>query len=177
LAEKQIRTGFRILEQQGGRRKFFPERAAQIQKQVDKLNAQYQTDEGLRYSKLVSSSETTAEEMLAQAEKFQSTYRNELYRTAANKFAADGKIAEAEKILQNNFTDEQASSFLSQFYINLSYQLIGQRKYDEANSYINRIEDENQRLLALINLANAVYGQNPKETTNGRGKSSIRRAL
>ncbi len=141
--------------------KLFPERAVQIKKRISNSNNQNQI-ESERYSKLVSG-ETAPEEMLAHAEKFQSGYRNEIYRNAAMKFANGGNIAQAEKILQTNISDGQAPYFLAQFYVNLSNQLAGQGRFDEANAYISRIEDENQRIDALISLANSAYQRNPQE--------------
>jgi hypothetical protein len=142
--------------------KLYPERAARLKKKIQTESNQSQNEESERYSKLVSS-ETAPEEMIAQAEKFQPSYRNEIYRTAATKFAQNGNIAEAERIMQTSISDEQADYYMTQFYVNLSYQLAGQGKFSEANDYINRIADEYQRITALINLANTAYGRNPKE--------------
>jgi hypothetical protein len=142
--------------------KLFPERAARIKKKVERLNSQYQTEETREYSQLMTS-ETPPEEMVARAEKLQTSYRNEIYRAAAQKFAAKGNITEAEKILQTGIGDGQTEYYLAQFYVNLSYQLAGQGKFDEANFYINQIADENQRVGALVYLANTAYGRNPKE--------------
>ncbi len=157
--------------------KFFPERAARIKKKVAANNSQNQNEESERYNKLMSS-DTTPEEMLAQADKFQTSYRNEIYRGAANKFANNGKFAEAEKIMQTGISEEQSETYLTQFYINVSYQLAGQGKFEEANNYINRITDEYQRVTALINLATSAYGRNPKENQKlAEGILSQARAL
>jgi hypothetical protein len=142
--------------------KLFPERAARLKKKVETSTNSSQNDESQRYSKLLAA-ETTPEEMLAQADKFQSSYRNEIYRAAAAKYASNGNVAEAERILQTNISDEQTEQYLTQLYINLANQFSGQGKFDEASSYINRITDEYQRCTALINLANSIYWRNPKE--------------
>jgi hypothetical protein len=142
--------------------RLYPERAAQIKKKVDKLNSQYQNEESQEYSKLVSG-ETPPEEMIARAEKFQDSYRNEIYRAAANKFANNGDVAQAEKILQTNISDDQSEYYLVQLYVNLANQLASQGKFEEANNYIDRISDDYQRVTALINLANSAYLKNPKE--------------
>jgi hypothetical protein len=142
--------------------RLFPERAARIKKKLEVTNNQTQTEESQEYTRLMSS-EIAPEEMVARAEKLPSNYRNEVYRQAAQKFANNGNYAQAEKILQGNVGDEQAEYYLSQFYTNTSYQLANQGKYDEAAGYINRIADENQRINALINLANAAYQKDKKE--------------
>jgi hypothetical protein len=142
--------------------KLFPERAARLKKKLESNNKQTSNEESERYTKLMAA-ETAPEEMLAQAEKFQSSYRNEIYRAAANKYANSGNIVEAERIMQTNISDEQSEHYLVQMYVNLSYQLAGQGKYEEANNYINRITDEYQRINALISLANSAYGRNQKE--------------
>jgi hypothetical protein len=142
--------------------RLFPERAARLKKKIQNTSNQSQNEESERYTKLVSA-ETAPEEMVAQADKFQSSYRSEIYRAAANKFAQNGNIAQAEKIMQSNVFDEQSEYYLTQFYVNLAYQLAGQGKFEEANNYVNRITDEYQRIASLINLATAAYGRNPKE--------------
>jgi hypothetical protein len=143
--------------------KLFPERAARLKKKVEALNNSSQTEESVEYSKLVSG-DTPPEEMMVRVEKLQtSSYRNEVYRAAAQKLAQNGSIAQAERIMQTNVSGEQAEYYLSTFYVNLSYQFANQGKFDEANNYVNQIPDENQRLSALINLANIVNQKNPKE--------------
>ena len=145
--------------------RLFPDRAAKLKKRLEQFNSQNQDTEGQEYSKLVSGN-TSPEELVAQAEKFQNSYKNEIYRLAASKFAQNGNIAEAEKIIQTNFSEEQAEAYQSQFYANLSYQMAGQGKFEEANGYINQIPDENQRLNALIYLAALILQKNPKENKN-----------
>ena len=141
--------------------KFFPDRAARLKAKVERLNSQTQTEESQEYIKLMSG-DTKPEEMLAQADKFQPAYRNEIYRSAAQKFASSGNIAQAEKLMQS-LNDEQSEYYLTQFYVNISYQLISQGKFAEAHSYINQITDENQRLNSLIYLANSAYLRDKKE--------------
>ena len=41
--------------------------------------------------------------------------------------------------------------------------MIAQAKFDEANTYINQISDDSQRINALIYLANAIYQKDPPE--------------
>jgi hypothetical protein len=142
--------------------RFFPERAARIKKQAESSNNQNQTDDSQEYTKLMGS-ETPPEEMIAGAGKLPSNYRNEILRSAAQRFADKGNFAQAERILQENIGDEQGEYYLSQFYLNRSYQLMNDGKYDEANGYINRITDENQRVNGLINLANSAYQRDKKE--------------
>jgi hypothetical protein len=157
--------------------KLFPERAARLKKKIQTNTNQTQTEESERYGKLISA-ETTPEEMVAQAEKFQPSYRTEIYRAAAAKLVQKGNITEAERIMQTNISGDQTDYYLAQFYLNLSYQLAGEGKFNEANNYLNRIDDEFQRVSGLINLANTAYGQNPKENQKlAEGILSQARAL
>ena len=143
--------------------KILPERAAELKKKIAATNYQGPTEEAQRYSKLLSSPEATPEEMIAEVDKFQPSYRNEIYRAAANKYAVKGNFAEAERLIRSTVTDEQTEYYLTQFFVNTAYQLAGQGKFAEAGNFINRITDEYQRINALINLANSAYGLNPKE--------------
>jgi hypothetical protein len=145
--------------------RLFPDRAAKLKKKLEQVNTQNQNPETLEYNKLISGN-TSPEELITQAEKFQSSYKNEIYRIAADKFAQNGNVAQAERIIQTNFSEEQADNYKSRFYANLSYQMAGQGKFDEANGYINQIPDENQRINALIYLANTIFQKNPKENQN-----------
>ena len=142
--------------------RLFPDRAAKLKKKLEETNSQNQNEEAAEYNKLISS-ETAPEEMLAQAEKFQASYRNEIYRAASNKFLQNGNIAQAEKILRTNISDDLNEYYLSQFYQNLSSKMMSEGKFDEANNYINQMPDESQRINALINLANTVYRKDIKE--------------
>ncbi|HEY8562963.1 MAG TPA: hypothetical protein VIL74_21470 [Pyrinomonadaceae bacterium] len=143
--------------------RLFPDRAARLKKKLQQLYAvQPQTEENERYAKLVSG-ETTAEEMLAQAENFQTGFRSEIYRAAAGKFAEKGNVAEAERILRGGISDEQAENYLMQLYVNLSYQSAGQGKFSEAVDFASRIADDDQRAQALINVANSAYSRNQQE--------------
>lgn len=142
--------------------RLFPDRAAKIKKKLEQINSQNQNEEVLEYNKLLAS-DATPEQLVVEAEKFQTSYRNQIYRTAATKFANNGNIAQAEKILQSTAADGQSEYYLSQLYHNLANQLAGKGDFEAANNYINQIPDQNQRINALINLANAVYQKDRKE--------------
>lgn len=142
--------------------RIFPDRAAKIKKKLEQINSQNQNEEVQEYNKLIAS-ETTPEQLVAQAEKFQSSYRNQIYRTAATKFANNGNITQAEKILQTTASDGQSEYYLSQLYLNLSNQFANKGDFEAANNYANQIPDESQRINALINLANTVYQKDKKE--------------
>lgn len=142
--------------------KIFPDRAVKLKQKLEKINNQYQNGEYEEYNKLIQSN-ATPDELIAQAEKFQTSYRNEIYRLAAEKYAQNGNIAQAEKILSTEMPEDVSEQYLSQFYTNLVYQLTSQGKFDEANAYANQIPDENQRINSLINLANQIFWRNQKE--------------
>lgn len=142
--------------------KLFPERAARVTQKMERINSQFQTEESREYGKLVSG-DATPEELLANAEKFPPSYRNEIYRSAASRLAQSGNIAQAEAILRNNITDEQAENYLSQFYAGLANSMTNQGKFDEAAGFIAQITEDSQRINALTNLGNAVFQKDPQE--------------
>lgn len=142
--------------------KLFPDRSAQIKQKQEKINSQYQTQESLDYTKLTQS-DATPDELVAQAEKFSSSYKNEIYRVAADKYVQNGNVAQAERIISTGISDEESERYLSQFYANLANQAISQEKFDDANNYISRITDDNQRINSLINLANRIFQKNQTE--------------
>lgn len=151
--------GFKVIE------KYFPARAARIrQKQAQTGNQEYDD-----YNKLMQS-DASPEEMLKQAEKFQS-YKSSVYSTAARKTAQNGNIAEALNIINSNFSDEEAEQQISDFYYNLVNEAMSKGEFEQANTFINQIPLEQPRFSALIQLARAVYRKNAEE--NGQWATSI----
>lgn len=140
--------------------KYFPSSVAQINQRQSKFESKNGQFEG--YNKLMQS-DASAEELLSQAEKFPRSYRNELYRRAAEKTAGNGNFAEAQKIITSNLTEEESENYLQQLNYNLASQAIGQGKFNEANQFINQMTDENSRLNILIYLATSIYQKNPEE--------------
>ncbi len=140
--------------------KYFPASVTQIKQKQTKYenqNGQYQG-----YNKLMQG-DASSEELLNQAEKYPRSYRNEIYRRAAEKTANSGNIAEAQKIITTNLSEEESESYLSQINYNLATQAISQGKFNEANQYINQMSDEGGRLNTLIYLATSIYQRNPQE--------------
>ncbi len=131
------------------------QKQAQVQNQVQ--NAQSQN-----YSKLMNG-EATPEELMRQADKFPRSYRNEIYRRAAEKTAESGNIGEAQNIITANMTAEEAENYISQINNNLATRAISEGKFTEAAQYINLITDENNRMSVLIYLATSIYQKDPKE--------------
>jgi hypothetical protein len=142
--------------------KFFPGSVAQIKQRQAKFENQNQDGQYQKFSKLLQS-DVSPEELLSQAEQFPGSYRNQLYQKAAEKTGQSGNIAQAQKIIRENLTGEEAERYLSQFNYNLAMQAVSQGKFDEANQIISQISDENQRLNALIQLATTVYQKNPND--------------
>lgn len=148
--------------------KYAPASAAQIkQNQTKNGNSNEKYDS---YNKLIQS-DASSEELLSQAEKFPRSYRSEIYRRAAEKTASNGNIAEAQKIISANLTDEEAEVYLSQINYNLATQAISNQKFGDAEQLISQISIDNLRASSLIYLANAIYQKDPKE--NQRWASSV----
>ncbi len=142
--------------------KLFPDRFVQVKQKQEKINNQYQTQESQDYTKLTQA-DASPDELVAQAEKYSPSYKNEIYRLAADKYAQNGNVAQAERILTTGVSEEDSDRYLSQFYANLANQAVSQEKFDEANGYLNRITDENQRISSLTNLANRIFQKNQTE--------------
>ena len=142
--------------------KFFPANVAQIKEKQAKFQNQNQTELDKNYSKLMGN-DVSADELLSQADKFPASHRREIYRRAAEKTAQSGNLSQAQSILTEHLSEDEAERHLSQFNRNLAHQAISQGKFDEAAALINQIADENARLDTLIYLGTTVYHQNPKE--------------
>src|SRR5947209_14080028 len=64
--------------------------------------------------------------------------------------------------MDENFSDEAREQMLNNFDSQYCYNLINQGKFSEAESVIDGMP-EHQRVPALVNLANVLYGRDQKE--------------
>ena len=146
-------SAFKIIE------RFYPNRLSQI---VRKENEQNNNDaEYLRYNEFTKNN-PTAEDMLREAENF-SSYRNTIYSQAANKLAQEGNVAEAINILNSNFISQEAKQQIAGIYQNLSSQAISKGNFEEAESLINQIPSNQQKIYSLTYLAQSIFSKNPEE--------------
>lgn len=142
--------------------KFSPSSVDQLKKETSRLYPQNMPSEiDAAYQKLMAA-DTPAEQMLSAAEKFPIENRRQIYESASNKFLGQGNPQAARAVLSENFTDEARDQALMNFDLQNSYNLIGQGKFAEAERVIDALPDQ-QRVSALVNLANGVFGKDPKE--------------
>ncbi|HSU26355.1 MAG TPA: hypothetical protein VLI65_10260, partial [Pyrinomonadaceae bacterium] len=102
------------------------------------------------------------EQMLAVASKFPESNRREIYQSASNKLMSQGNWQAARAVIDENFSDEARDQLLSNFDQQNCYNLTNQGKFSDAERIINGMP-ERQRVSALVNLANSVYGRDQKE--------------
>lgn len=142
--------------------KFFPDRAARVKQKFERINDQHQTPQQQEYQKILQS-DISAEEMINRAEKYPRSWRGAMYRQAADKMSKSGNVAQAEKLLTDNLSEEEAENHLFQFNYNLTTQAISEGKFDEANALISRLPNENYRVSAYTQLASAIFYKDQKE--------------
>ena len=128
-------------------------------KETTQANEPSPTD--LAYQKLMNG-DTPAEQMLALASKFPESNRREIYQSASNKFMSQGNWQAARAVLDENFSDEARDQLLSNFDQQNCYNLTNQGKFSDAERIIDGMS-EHQRVSALVNLANSVFGRDQKE--------------
>lgn len=126
-------------------------------------------------SKLLTDS--TAEQLLGEAKKFPKNSRRQIYQTAASKFAQQGNVIRAKEVLADTFSDDALEDANRQLDWQYSYSLISEGKFAEAERIIDEFPD-NTRLGALVNLANAIYQQDPTNKSYsmavlGKARASI----
>lgn len=142
--------------------RFFPNRAAQITKKNTSRNNY--DEEYKRYTELVKD-DATAEELLKEAENF-SNYRSSVYSQAAQKLAKRGNLAQAENILNENFSDQEAKMYISGIYQTLAGQEISKGNFERAESIMDQISPKHNRVNSLVGLAQVIYVKNPEENKN-----------
>ena len=142
--------------------KLSPASVEQIKKTTSRMYPQnIPSDLDTAYQKLMEA-DTPPEQMLAAASKFPLENRRQIYQNASNKFQGRGDTQAARAVLAENFTDEARDQMLNNFDQQNAYNLISQGKFTEAEQVIDGLPDQ-QRVSALVNLANSVFGRDQKE--------------
>lgn len=142
--------------------KFSPSTVDAVKKASSHIFTQGERNEtDLAFQKLMES-DTPPEQMLAAASKFSLDSRRQIYQSASNKFMGRGDTKAARDVLSENFTDDARDQMLNNFDMQNAYNLIGQGKFAEAEQVIDGLPEE-QRVPALVNLANSVFGRDQKE--------------
>jgi len=112
--------------------------------------------------KLLSSGDTSSEQLIAAAKKAPVNQRWQLYTTAANKLAEQGNVAAARELLSDNFSDESLEQVMQGLDNQYSYHLMNQGRFEEAERLIDSLP-ESSRFSSLINLANYAYQRDPEK--------------
>jgi hypothetical protein len=113
-------------------------------------------------NKLLNNSETTAEQLLAEAKKIPVNSRRQIYQTASNKLAQQGDWSRATEVLTDNFSDDALEEAIRNLNWQYSHHLMNEGKFAEAERIIDEMP-ENTRQSSLINLATVIYQKNPEE--------------
>jgi hypothetical protein len=142
--------------------KYYPDRAARVKQKFEQRDKQTQTPQQLEYSRLLTG-EVPVDEMIGRSEKLPQYMRNDIYFRAAQKLAEAGNFEQAEKLIENYVPEDQADNLMANIVSNRFYNAIGQQKFEEANSLIDRLPDTNQKVYFLVNLANSVYQKDPEK--------------
>jgi len=145
--------------------KFSPGSVEQIRKRANVASNQNPPSSlDAAFQKLLEA-DTPPEQMLAAASKFSLDRRRQIYQSASNKFSGRGDTQSAREVLAENFDDETRDQMLTNFDVQSTYNLISLGKFSEAEQVIDGLT-EDQRVSALVNLANAVFGKDQKENRN-----------
>ena len=128
-------------------------RTVSLQTGISETNAAYQ--------KLMSA-DTPPEQMLAVASKYSVDERRNIYQTASSKFLGRGDTEAARNALAENFEGDARRDLLLNFDTQNSYNLMNNGKYSDAERVIDLLPDQ-QRVQALVALANSLYSKDQKE--------------
>ena len=134
--------------------------------QIKKVNARMYRQNGSHdtdaaYQKMMNG-ETPVEEMLASAEKFPVSSRRQIYQTASNRLLSEGNWQAARNVITENFASDDGEQALTNFDQQLFYNLVGQRKYTEAENVADGLPEQH-RVSLLVYLANSMFSLDPKE--------------
>jgi hypothetical protein len=133
------------------------ERIGQVQQENTRRGYVDQSYEEI--NKLLSTNETSAEQLVAAARRFPVNSRGRIYETAASRYAAQGNVSAALQVLENNFSDQALEQARNNLNSHLFNQLQSQGKFAEAERLIDELPEPN-RVYSLIGLANAAFSRN-----------------
>jgi len=142
--------------------KFAPENVAALKQRKARMENTSERREYAAYEKFIESN-PSPEKLLSEAEKFPESFRNQIYYAAAEKSAQTGNVAQAQKIISTNMSQEEAENYLTQINYSLISKAITDGRFEEANLLINEIPAENARFASLVQLATSIYQKNPAE--------------
>jgi len=142
--------------------KFSPENVPALKRRIAKMENTSERREYAAYEKFMES-DPAPEKLLAEAEKFSDSFRNQIYYAAAEKSAKSGNIAQAQKIITSKMSQEETENYLAQISYGLISQAMADGKFEEANSLINQIPNETTRFSFLVQLATSIHQKNPAD--------------
>lgn len=142
--------------------KFAPENVAALKQRKARMENTGERREYAAYEKFIESN-PSPEKLLSEAEKFPESFRNQIYYAAAEKSAQTGNVAQAQRIISTNMSQEEAENYLTQINYSLISKAITDGRFEEAQLLINEIPAENARFASLVQLATSVYQKNPAE--------------
>lgn len=102
--------------------------------------------------------ETPLEEVIAKAPSVPIENRGGIYQNAANRLIAEGNIARARQIINENFSDDALKSAQDSLNWTYVHRMINDGKYNEAEVLIEEFSEQN-RFSALISLADSIYNR------------------
>ena len=107
---------------------------------------------------LMNNGETTPEVMLAAANKVPGNQRNSIYQSAANKYVQQGNVSKARELISEKFSDDEADEIMRNLDNQYACKLMNEGNFSSAEQLIDTFP-VNQRIGALINLANTAYAR------------------
>ena len=144
-------------------KKLFPNRVEILKQKQSKLSRYQRGDFGYNPEATeLLQSDTAPEKLLSEADKFPSYIRTQIYQRAANKYAEQGNAALAEKILNDNLSDEELENALNNLIWQKTNKAINEGNFNIALELINQLP-ENMRVNSLLSLADNIYQKNPQE--------------
>lgn len=145
--------------------KNFPDRYAKLKQRLEERSNTNQTPQQKEYYKLLQSDSSPAE-LLNQAENFPQNMRREIYRQAASKLAESGNFDRAREVFEENFSEEEADNYISNYAFSRASKAVSQEKFDEVFSLIDQIKYKNQKISLLISMASVIFEKNREENKN-----------
>lgn len=115
-------------------------------------------------NKLVSDSNTTAEKLMEEAEKYAGYEKYRLYQTAVDRAVTAGTSDKIRTALQNQPDSKQRNDALDYLDSKISEKAIKDDKLDEVQNIITKSESSSSKIKLLVNLAVGYQKKNTDES-------------
>lgn len=146
--------------------KYAPARAAALQQWLQSIERTFDPNSRmhLELNKLNQNAGSTADDIIALAQRYAAEYQPQIYQQAVSKAVSSGDPDRARQIARDYINDPfQRGQALAQIENQLLWNSVNENKIDEARRRLGKVHSLEQRVQIMIQMASNLAGQDDKK--------------